>query len=126
MNYVLRWKWYCNTRLYKEWKRNNNATHRLIAKTFIPNPDNLPQVNHKNWIKTDNRVENLEWCTVEYNIIDTFKRWINKSAKISYEWLKEILQLRGLWYSQKYIWDKLWIHQTTVSLHLNNKRKIYA
>ena len=42
--------------------------HRLVAKAFIPIPDNLPFINHKNEIKDDNRVENLEWCTNRYNM----------------------------------------------------------
>ena len=66
-------KGYANVNLYKEGKMRTQRVHRLVAKAFIPNPDNLPCVNHKNGIKLDNRVENLEWVTKSENTKHAFE-----------------------------------------------------
>lgn len=54
--------------LHKDGRRFTYQIHRLVAEAFIPNINNLPQVNHKDWDRTNNRVENLEWCTYKYNL----------------------------------------------------------
>ena len=58
---------YLQVNLHKNGKRKTRTVHRLVAETFLPNPNGLPQVNHRDEDKDNNNVENLEWCTSKYN-----------------------------------------------------------
>ena len=61
------YKGYLRLNLCKEGKQKPFKVHRLVAQAFIPNPNNFPQVNHKDENKENNCITNLEWCTNEYN-----------------------------------------------------------
>ena len=63
-------KGYCDVGLHIQGQRQPKIVkvHRLVAKAFIPNPNNYPLVNHKDENKQNNRVDNLEWCTQKYNL----------------------------------------------------------
>ena len=84
--------WYNN-------KANDHRIHRLVAQEFIQNPENKPEVNHKNGIRNDNRVDNLEWVTGEENVDhkrkvlnqgDTFKGNNNGNSSLTEEDIKNI------------------------------------
>lgn len=65
---------YLNVCLWKNGSKKCFYVHRLIANTFLNNPNNLPQINHIDMDKTNNKVFNLEFCTAKYNIQQTFKK----------------------------------------------------
>ena len=73
--------------LYKNREHKICKVHRLVAKTFIPNPDNLPQVNHKDEDKENNSVQNLEWCDSKYNI-----NYGTRNQRVSEKHSKSVLQ----------------------------------
>lgn len=60
---------YSSVNLYSNKKMSSKEIHRLVAEAFILNPDNLPEVNHKDCDKQNNNLWNLEWCTRRENVI---------------------------------------------------------
>lgn len=61
-------KGYAITELFNNYKRKSVLIHRVVALAFIPNPNNYPQVNHLDFNRLNNAIENLEWCTAKQNI----------------------------------------------------------
>jgi hypothetical protein len=71
---------YMQVVLCKDLKYKNYTVHRLIAENYIDNVNNFKMVNHINGIKTDNRIENLEWCTASQNIQHAFDTGLKKPS----------------------------------------------
>lgn len=90
-------------------KHKRMSVHRLVADAFIPNPNNLPQVNHKNENKRDNRLENLEWSSALHNLEHSRvieKASVAKFTKVRcittgkvYDSIKEAADSLGLYHS---------------------------
>ena len=111
---------------YLRINRHNKTilVHRLVAKAFLPNPDDLPEVNHKDENKTNNNVDNLEWCTSKYNM-----NYNKLSQRIGKKHKKPIKQysLDGVliieWNSSKDASDQLHISHNGIINNLHNRSK---
>ena len=102
---------YLRVNLCKNGEKKNWLVHRIVAQAFIPNPDNLPEVNHKDEDKENNSVQNLEWCDGKYNInygtrTDRCSKPVlqfTKDGKLVREWKSASDVERNLGYFQNYI-----------------------
>lgn len=72
---------YQNVALQKNKNYKSCSVHRLVAKIFVPNPENLPQVNHIDGNKTNNNASNLEWCSPSYNVNHAIRIGLKKPSR---------------------------------------------
>lgn len=102
---------------------------RLIAKTFLTNPNNLPQVNHINGIKTDDSVINLEWCSNSYNQIHAYSNGLqpskkginNPKSKLTEQEVINIKKLHESGLKSKHLADRFNISYSTINSIINGK-----
>ena len=116
---------YLCVNLYKDGIRKNYFIHRLVAQSFLPNPDNLPQVNHKDENKENNCVENLEWCDGLYN--NNYGKHIERVAKAQSKTVYMLTldsKLCGLWPSAREC-DRNGFGQSAIAKCCNGKLKKY-
>lgn len=111
---------YLRVCLCRNGKSKSAYVHRLVAEAFIPNPDGKPQINHINGIKTDNRAENLEWCTRSENTQHALRTGLrgygekHPRAKLTNEQARHIRDNPdGL--TQRKLADKFGVDRTTIS-----------
>lgn len=130
---ILKWyineKWYHNVTLCVNSHIKTFKIHRLVWQAFIKNPENKPQINHKNWIKNDNRVDNLEWCNNEennYHRINILKIKLNITKQIC---KRQVYQydlnwnIVNMFCSLRSASRYTWIHHVSISKNCSWKQK---
>ena len=115
---------YMRVSLCKDGIQRHALLHRLVSLTFLPNSQNLPQVNHKDEDKTNNCLDNLEWCDHKYN-----NNYGTKNERQAEKMSKPVLQFDLLgnfikeWPSMMKVYEELGIHQGNISSCCSGNRK---
>lgn len=126
--FIKKWKnnkGYNTVCLWNNGKQRTVLIHRLVAETFIPNPNNYKEVNHKDFNLDNNSDENLEWCTRDYNIYYSINagRISNAFAKIKINQLDKDGNLIREWDSIKEAAQTMKIDKASISKCCKNKQK---
>lgn len=105
---------YLQVNLRKEGKKYYKRVHRIVAETFIPNPLNLPQVNHKDGNKRNNNIDNLEWTNNKQNTLHGYQNNLYHSNKRS-------IKIEVFDKNNTYINTYKSIRETAEKLNINRK-----
>lgn len=117
---------YLYVRLSKDGKQKHYSIHRLVALAFLPNPNNFPQINHKDEDKKNNTLQNLEWCSAEYNnnygthnkrMVVSLTNYPSKSKKVL------CIETNKVYPSTRQIERELGFANGNISAACNGKRK---
>ncbi|MEM8719010.1 MAG: NUMOD4 domain-containing protein [Cyanobacteria bacterium P01_G01_bin.39] len=106
-------KGYLTVGFWLNGKKKRLSIHRLVAKAFLPNPNNLPEVNHINGCKTDNRVTNLEWSSGGANVSHAYRIGLRQS-KLSESEVEQILQQLEQGLTQRKLGNKFNVSHSTI------------
>lgn len=116
--------------LMKDGKKYTKNVHRLVALTLISNSENLEQVNHINGIKTDNSIQNLEWCSPSHNTKHSFDMGLQKpkigeevgNSKLIEE---QVIEIRELYrtgnYTQKQLGEMFGVSRSLICFIVRNR-----
>ena len=115
-------KGYLQVPFYKNGKRIQPYIHKLVAEAFIDNPENKTQVNHIDGNKTNNNVNNLEWCNNRENQIHAIKNHLRKNIKAVYQYNKDNTFIKK-WESSAEVMRVLGIDRGHINACCNGKRK---
>lgn len=74
---------YLRVRIIRNGRRKTHKVHRLVAEAFVPNPNNLPQVNHLDGVHDNNMASNLEWCTASHNVKHAYDNGLKEKNRES-------------------------------------------
>lgn len=141
------WKnkaWYLFVALSKDWKISNHYIHRLVASSFIKKEDWKNEINHIDWNKSNNSIENLEWCTHKDNMSHCFhilkkgwfilskgkgnglllwKFWYNHPKHIEINQFSKIWEFIKTWWWMREVEKYLWIKNSSISKCCKWQRK---